>query len=97
MKKIITFILAIALAISLAACDTTYAEAAAAAEERAANARFIIVEESVSGLGNCADIIVDTQTGVMYLYIDVPSSHKLGMTALLNTDGTPMIWEGWEK
>jgi hypothetical protein len=78
---------------SLVACGTVVN--AEAAKESAPVARFITVEEKVGGLHVCTDIVVDTHTGVMYSYNE--SGHKIAMTVLLNTDGTPMIWEEWEK
>lgn len=47
--------------------------------------RFIVVEE-------CGDykIFVDTETNVMYLELNYRNS---GITVILNSDGTPMLWE----
>lgn len=36
-------------------------------------------------------IIVDKETGVMYLWVS--AVYKGGLTVMLNPDGTPMIWE----
>lgn len=38
------------------------------------------------------DYVYYNETKVMYVFIR--SGHQAGMTALLNPDGTPMIWEG---
>lgn len=42
------------------------------------------------------DIIYDTRTGVMYNMSR--GSHNQGtLTLLVNADGTPRVWEGWEE
>lgn len=92
MKKIIALILAIALALSLVACvcNTASTESPDRGPER-----FVYVErfEMVEGYGF---IYADVQTGVMYAAY-FPSTYRFGFTPLFNADGTPMIWEGWEK
>lgn len=50
--------------------------------------RFATVEK----YGNYS-IIVDLETNVMYLKFET-SSYKYGITVLLNSDGTPMLWDG---
>lgn len=49
------------------------------------NEKLIIVERG-NGYGICAD----KDTGVMYLFI----KNGGGITVMLNTDGTPKIWNG---
>lgn len=49
--------------------------------------RFIQVED-----GGCYSIIVDTKTDVIYLRYN-GGAYK-GITVLLNSDGTPMLWNG---
>ena len=51
------------------------------------NFRFIKVER-----GEEFCILVDKETRVMYLYNT--TSYQGGLTAILNSDGTPMLWEG---
>ena len=46
------------------------------------NSRFIKVENH----GTTRYVLVDTETNVLYLKFD------RGITALLNADGTPMLW-----
>lgn len=94
MKKIIVLILVMALVLSLAACGVE------TENENEKSARFVVVGERVhfedGTTTPCSGrIFVDMETGVMYL--KVVGSYESGMTAILNADGTPMIWEGYEK
>ena len=57
--------------------------------DSAMNGRFITAETD----GYYA-IFVDTQTNVMYLKRDTGSNYQYGITVLLNSDGTPMLWDG---
>lgn len=86
MKKLIMFILAVALVMSLVACASPDATQECEPEER-----FTVVH----GGGYAPTVYVDAETGGQYLVIR--SAHGAGMTMLVNADGTPMIWEGWEK
>lgn len=99
MKKLIALILAAVLVFSLVACSVK--TAAAETDQSDYYTRFITVESGVRGPweGQGESIVVDVTTGVMYLVWDEPRmSHSIGgICALLNTDGTPMIWEGYEK
>lgn len=49
------------------------------------DARFVTVEED-----GTHKIIVDTKTDVLYLEYET-TGNKYGITALLNSDGTPML------
>lgn len=92
MKRVISLVLAVALVMSLAACSST--ESAEAVDER--EVRFQRVDACyLGGTTFDADICVDMHTGVLYIWCW--NSGYSFMTALLNTDGTPMIWEEWGK
>lgn len=93
MKRVILFILAVATVMSLATCSTVASAEAVKDEE----VRFQYVEQCTvaSPVYTNIYIFVDTHTGVLYLGC-MASNHSF-MTALVNADGTPMIWEGWEK
>lgn len=43
-------------------------------------------------INNNLSIIVDTNTGVCYLQKSIPGK-GFGMTVLLDSDGTPLLWE----
>ena len=57
--------------------------------------RFTIVSGDNSNAPYYETIIVDEETGVMYLA--VYSANQFGITPLLNTDGTPMLVEKGER
>lgn len=42
--------------------------------------------------GNDCILLVDTETRVMYL--EVVNGYRLGLTVMLNSDGTPMLYNG---
>lgn len=42
------------------------------------------------------DVIYDTRTGVMY-HMSHGSYNRGTLTLLVNADGTPCVWEGWEE
>ena len=50
--------------------------------------RFVILETQIA-FGARFDIVVDTKTGVTYLWR--ASGYAGGMTPLLNADGSPVI------
>lgn len=82
MKKLIVFILAFTLMVSLVVCASADATQGCEPEER-----FTLVYAD-----GFKRVIVDTQTGVQYL--EVRAMNGTGVTVLVNPDGTPMIWEG---
>jgi hypothetical protein len=49
--------------------------------------RFYIIDYN-----HYVTVYVDKETRVMYLF--VKNDYKGGLTAMLNPDGTPMLWEG---
>ena len=55
------------------------------------DSRFKIIKDTNDGLGYC-NIIVDTETGVMYLFRG--AADRGGLTVMLDADGNPLIYEG---
>lgn len=55
------------------------------------DSRFKIIKDTNDGYGYC-DIIVDTETGVMYLFRG--AGYRGGLTVMVDTDGKPLIYEG---
>lgn len=55
------------------------------------DSRFKIIKDTNDGFGYC-DIIVDTETGVMYLFRG--AGYRGGLTVMVDTDGKPLIYEG---
>lgn len=56
--------------------------------------RFVVTEKEGGGLRDSGliQIIVDTETGVNYLF--VRSGYGAGLTPLLNSDGKPIVTKG---
>ena len=40
------------------------------------------------------EIVIDTETGVMYLWIE--NSYKAGLTIMVDAEGKPLLWKGEE-
>jgi len=60
------------------------------------NSRFVFVKSYTADGFKVVRIMVDKETKVMYMYYGDGGTYggTAGLTALLNADGTPMIWEG---
>ena len=83
MKKAICAILIIVLCFFLCGCGRETGENFTESE------RFTIVSGSNPNAPYYETIIVDKETGVMYL--TVYSMYQFGITPLLNADGSPML------
>lgn len=83
MKKVICAILIIVLCFSLCGCGKKEGENFTESE------RFTIVSGYNANAPYYEAIIVDKETGVMYL--TMYSMYQFGITPLLNADGTPML------
>lgn len=81
MKKLIAFILAFVLVMSLVACASADATQECEPEERFTKTYH----------DGATRVYVDTETGVQYFV--VRTGYGAGVTVLVNPDGTPMIWE----
>lgn len=90
MKRLIAAVLAVLFTLSVM---TGCAESSEATNETEPQDRFQCVDFATGIYSSC--VYVDMETGVLYLGRDT-KDHTF-MTVLLNADGTPMIWEGWEK
>ncbi len=86
MKKVICAILIIVLCFCLCGCGR------GAGEYFTKSQRFLIVSGSNESAPYYETIIVDKETGVMYLAVYCAS--HFGITPLLNADGSPMLVEG---
>lgn len=82
MKKIICVILVVVLVAMLCGCGRKVGEGFTE------SGRFVIVSGDNYNAPYYENIIVDKETGVMYLVV-YKSSH-LGIIPLLNADGSPM-------
>lgn len=87
-KKIICGAAAATLMLGLSACGKPYGSLYVNKEFY----RFQPISDFVDfGGDKIGTIYVDTSTGVEYLYIHV--GYQTALTALLNADGTPMIYK----
>lgn len=84
MKKVICVILVIMFVMTLCGCRK-------AGEDFTENGRFAIVSGDSSNAPYNETIIVDKNTGVLYLVI-YKYNHG-GITPLLDSDGKPLLWE----
>ena len=86
MKKAICAILIIVLCFFLCGCGRE------AGEYFTQSQRFQIVSGHNADAPYYETIIVDKETGVMYLTVN--STYQFGITPLINADGSPMLAEG---
>ena len=84
MKKLI----AIFMAIALCACLFVGCSSPEAVEDVSKSSSFVIVEDAYGYY-----IVYHRDTKVMYV-VSGGSYNRGTFTAMLNPDGTPMIWEG---
>lgn len=76
MKRVISILLAVMFVVTLSSC---------AAPDETVNGRF---ESKYTG--DCRTIIVDQDTGVMYLF--VKSGYAGGLSVMLDRDGKPLVY-----
>lgn len=91
MKKIITLIVTVFMcAVTLVGCCSE--------SNSETSARFIVIDDNIPIECPSSEVSIentyffaDRETGVIYLFVD--GFRTSSMTALLNTDGTPMIYD----
>ena len=92
MKKLIALFITFCLCLMLCACGQTVEDD----NEHLGNSRFeqVYFEEYIYDNVNDINtvILVDKETGVMYLYVN--DSQRGGLTVMVDEDGKPLIWEG---
>lgn len=87
MKKIVAIILSIIVCcVTFSGCSKT-----AKIETSELDERFLILSDTNSGLGY-RSIIVDKETGVMYLFVG--SKTRGGLTVMVDAEGNPLIYNG---
>ncbi|MGN0984983.1 MAG: DUF6440 family protein [Candidatus Enterenecus sp.] len=52
--------------------------------------RFEVVQEHGGGFGPYCQVLLDTATGVQYLFVQ--NGNAGGLTPLLDREGKPMLW-----
>ncbi len=85
MKKILLSLLGIILCFSICGCTSSKLEAHTSNGESLEHERFRIVEGDYSSQA----ILVNTETGVEYLWISEYS--RAGLTVIVDHDGKPLI------
>lgn len=86
MKKVICVILVVMLVMTLCGCGRK------ASEGFTESGRFVIVSGYSLKAPYNETIVVDKNTGVLYLVIY--AYNHCGITPLLDSDGKPLLWEG---
>lgn len=96
-KKFVTVTLVVIVILAVLLVPLALISSADDTEDLADSGRFKIVEnygrKAEITSGRLTYIFVDTETGVMYLAANGGTA-GFAMTALLDADGTPLIWEG---
>lgn len=91
MKKLIALFTVLCLCLLLCACKETTDDAV-----YVGNSRFEQVYYegySIEGVNSVDTVIlVDKETGVMYLYVS--TVNRSGLTVMVDEEGKPLIWEG---
>lgn len=60
-----------------------------------ASERFMVVQDNSSSLhSTIEEIVVDTETGVLYVFVRTPSGTASGLSPLYNADGSLQLWDG---
>ena len=90
MKKILLSLLGIILCFSVCGCSKTKLEAKTLTGENLGHDRFQIIE----GDYNSQAVLVDTETGVEYLWISEYS--RGGLTVIVDHEGKPLIAPGYK-
>lgn len=95
MKKLIALFTVLCLCLILCACKQNTDEAT----ELIGNSRFeqVYFEHYYYDTPNemYTIILVDKETGVMYLY--AYNGQRGGLTVMVDEDGKPLIWEGYNE
>ena len=93
-KKIWVLFMAAVMALSMTACGSGNSIVHNADTEVESTAMF-----ERHRLDDCYSILVDKETGVCYLEYECGIGYRgyYGITVMLNADGTPKIWEGYQE
>ena len=88
MKKFLTVILLVVVCcVIFSGCGKTKKVAASEVDER-----FLILNDTNNGMNGYRQIIVDRETGVMYLFVG--NGSKGGLAVMVDADGNPLIYGG---
>ena len=88
MKKFLTVILlAVVCCVIFSGCGKTRKVETSEVEER-----FLILNDTNNGMNGYRQIVVDRETGVMYLFVG--NGSKGGLAVMVDADGNPLIYGG---
>jgi len=88
MKKMLKIIIVFAVIVLLCGCG------AKEGQNFTESDRFVVVSGKNYNAPYAETIIVDKETGVLYLTIH--STYHFGITPLIGSDGMPLLWDGKE-
>ena len=103
MKKFMVLILCLVMILSLVACVETSAETETTGETETETTgenlifrikrvyRDLSIGEDILLSTNSARILVDSKTGVMYLFVE--NGYGGGLTVMVDENGDPLLWE----
>lgn len=88
MKKFLTVVLsAVTCCAIFSGCGRTRKVETSEVDER-----FLILNDTNNGMNGYRQIIVDRETGVMYLFVGKGS--KGGLAVMVDAEGNPLIYNG---
>ena len=88
MKKFLTVVLlAVVCCMIFSGCSRTRKAEIPEVEER-----FLILNDTNNGMNGYRQIIVDRETGVMYLFVG--NGSKGGLAVMVDANGNPLIYGG---
>ena len=88
MKKFLTVVL------SVVACCVIFSGCGriGKVETSEVDKRFLILNDTNNGMNGYRQIIVDRETGVMYLFVG--NGSKGGLAVMVDAEGNPLIYNG---
>lgn len=95
MKRVMIFVLLVALIAGLSGCSSKGDSADDIEARKICNFKKIYNKVNV-GVSQIDTIFVDELTGVIYVLIR-PDPYRAGFTPLYNADGTLKIWDGYKE
>ena len=88
MKKFLTVVLSVvACCVIFSGCGRT-----GKVETSEVDKRFLILNDTNNGMNGYRQIIVDGETGVMYLFVG--NGSKGGLAVMVDANGNPLIYNG---
>ena len=89
MKKFLAIILSVVACCALFSGCSSKSEKIVTSE---LDERFLILNDTNNGWSGYRQIIVDKETGVMYLFVGI--GYRGGLTVMVDSEGNPLIYNG---